>query len=111
MTTKNEKAPGLAALSTADRGEKDKLLPNLNSIIPQASSQASPKPNRFEDAHSRRGSLTPAQEKFLIKCDRETLSLARQVTGITKPIPRLSKKAAWLLIRQITQQAQGAGNG
>jgi len=67
--------------------------------------------NRFELAHLQgRGSLTQAQEKFLISQPPGTLAKYRQELGIFGPIPKLSKKQAWWLIRRITQ-AQGAGNG
>ena len=100
MSYRQQKAPnGGGALSGNGEGTGQYSDSYFTLTPPPLSS------NQFERAAAR-GSLTPAQERFLIKCDRESLSLARQQTGIAKPIPRLSKKSAWLLINSIVR-AQG----
>jgi hypothetical protein len=57
--------------------------------------------NRFETAALLRGSITPGQEYFLTHQKAEVLAKHRQIVGIHKPIPQLSKRQAWSLINAI----------
>jgi len=65
--------------------------------------------NRFLISHLQgRGTITRSQEKLLISYPPPILAEHRAKLGIFAPIPKLSKRAAWLLIRAImaAQQAR-----
>jgi hypothetical protein len=71
--------------------------------------------NRFLLAHARkRGTRSRSQEAFLTSQKPKVLAIYRQELGIFEPIPRLSKRRAWLLINRIVADQQregGRGNG
>lgn len=60
--------------------------------------------NRFElAAQQPRGTLTRAQERFLITQAPAILAEHRRRVNVFNPIPKLSKRQAWLLINSIAK--------